>query len=73
MVRWTSGGKQFPPGGGKVTTLIEWLEEVPPGKIGEALKRPATNSSRDKSRLLKRAAQIENVAKAMGAKIEVLF
>jgi len=57
----------------KNESLTTWLAEVPPGKIVEALGRPATNSSRDKARMMKRAAEIEEIAKRIGAKIEVRF
>jgi hypothetical protein len=72
MVGWPCRGQYF-PSGGKVTTLTTWLDQVPPGKVVEALGRVSTNSSRDKTRMLKRAAQIQAIAAEMGAKIEVRF
>ena len=55
----------------QVTTLRDWLSQVPPCKIVAALDRDANNSTRDKKRLIDSLYKLEQVAQAVGAKIEV--
>jgi hypothetical protein len=57
----------------QVTTLRAWLSQVPPCKIVAALDRDANNSTRDKKRLLKKLYDLEKIAKAQGAIIEVIL
>jgi len=54
----------------QVTTLRDWLSQVPPCKIEAALGR-AYNSTRDKKRLIDSLYKLEKVAQAEGVEILV--